>query len=141
MKGGLDTDAGVQEFEIGRRVREDEDCTPWHRRRECRSIRSYKVRIRRGLKLHFGRRIGLDKVLECERLTTVLRTYRLLARMLTTTVRRCVGSETEQKLRAREAVTPKQSAQQQESQDEIGDSPHRNQNIAGFVEARGGTRH
>ena len=50
--------------------------------------RTYKGRMRRGLKLHFGRRIGLDKVLQRERLATVLRTYRLLARMLTTTVRR-----------------------------------------------------
>ncbi len=88
MKGGLDTDAGVQEFEIGRRIRDDEDCTPGCGRREGRRIRTYKGRMRRGLKLHFGRRIGLDKVLQRERLATVLRTYRLLARMLTTTVRR-----------------------------------------------------
>ena len=125
MKGGLDTDTGVQEFEIGRRIRDDEGCTLERGRRERHGIRTYKVRIRRGLKLSFGRRIGLDKVPQRKRLAIVLRSDRLLARMLTTTVRRCVGSETEQKLRAGEAVTPKQSAQQQESQDEIGDSPHR----------------
>jgi len=110
MKGKLDTDAGVQEFEIGRRIRDDKDCTPGCDRRQGRRIRTYKVRIRRGLKLHFGRRIGLDKVLQRERLTTVLRSDRLLTRVLTTIVRRCVGRETKQKLRAREAVTPKQSA-------------------------------
>ena len=112
MKGKLDTDAGVQEFEIGRRIRDDKAGTPGCDRRQGRRIRTYKVRIRRGLKLHFGRRIGLDKVLQRERLTTVLRSDRLLTRVLTTIVRRCVGRETKQKLRAREAVTPKQSPDQ-----------------------------
>ena len=125
MKGKLDSDAGVQEFEIGRRIRDDKDFTRGCGRRERHGIRTYKGRMRGGLKLHFGRRIGLDKVPQGKRLTIVLRSDRLLARMLATAVRRCVGSETEQELRAGEAVTPEQSAEQQESQDQVGDSPHR----------------
>ena len=88
MKGKLDTDAGVQEFEIGRRIRDGKAFTPGRGRRERRRIRTYKGRMRCGLKPHFRRRIGLDKMLQRERLATVLRSDRLLARMLTTTVRR-----------------------------------------------------
>ena len=66
MKGMLDTDAGVQNFEIGRRIRDDNHSAPGFGRRYRLSIGACKVRIRRGLKVRFGRRIGLDKVLHRE---------------------------------------------------------------------------
>jgi len=107
MKEGLDADAGVQNFEIGRRIRDNNDCARgcgWSWRH---NIRTYKVRRRRGLELRFGRRICLDKVLQRKRLATVLRS----AGMFTTSVRSGVRGETEQKLRAGEAVTPEQGAE------------------------------
>src|ERR1017187_10243667 len=106
MKGGLGTDAGVQDFEIGRRIRDDHDYSPGCDWRYCLSIRARNVRIRHGLYVRFGRRICLDKVLQRKRLALVPGSDGLLAGMLTTTVRGGVGSETEQKLRAGQAVTP-----------------------------------
>jgi hypothetical protein len=99
----LDTDAGVQDFEIRRRIRNDGD---W----AARCGRRYRLSMRACRKLRFGRRIRLDKVLQRKRLAIALRSDGLLAGMLTTTVRGGVGSETEQKLRAGEAVTPEESA-------------------------------
>lgn len=130
MKGRLDTDAGVQDFETGRRVGDDNDCSSGCGWRKRLSIGARKVRKSRGMKLRFGRRICVYKVLQCKRLAIVLGTDRLLAGMFTTTVRGGVGSQTEQKLWAGEAVTPEQCAQQEESEERVGDGPHRNQSIA-----------
>ena len=95
MKGVLDTEAGVQDFEIGRRIRDNNDRTPGCEWRNRLSIGACKVRKSRGMKLRFRRRICLHKVPQRERLAIVLRTDWLLAGMLTTSVRGSVGSETE----------------------------------------------
>ena len=126
MEEALDTDAGVQEFEIGRRIRDDDGGNPGRGRRYWHAIGAGKVRKSRGMKLRLGRRVGLDKMFECERLAIALRS----AGMFATSMRGGVGSETEQKLRARQAVTPKQGSQQQQSQERIGNGPHRNCSIA-----------
>jgi hypothetical protein len=130
MREGLDTDAGVQDFEMGGRVGDGNDCSPGCGWRKRLSIGACKVRKSRGMKLRLRRRIGFDKVLQCKRLAIVLGTGGLLAGVFTTTVRGGVGSQTEKKLRAGEAVAPEQCPQQQKSQERIGNGPHRNQIIA-----------
>ena len=124
MKRVLDTNAGVQDSEIWCGMWNDNDGNGCGRRRGL-SIGGCKVYIRNGLKLRSRRRICLDKVLQGERLAIVLRSGGLLAGMLATIVRGGVGSETEQHLRAGEAITPQQCAQQQESHERIGNGPHR----------------
>jgi len=112
MKGNLDTDVGVQDFKLGWRMLDNDDCNGACGRRYGLSIGDGNMRIRRGLKTRLGRRIRLDKVLQRERLTIVLRLDGHLAGRFTAIVRGSVRSKTEQNLRAGEAVTPEQCGQQ-----------------------------
>ena len=116
MRGVLDPDVGIQDFEIGRRMREDNGRSAGHRRFNGLRNNDCEMRMGGGLKLHFWHGIRFDKMLQGRRLARVLGGGRLFAGMLTATVRGCVGEETEQDLRARETVTPEQSSQQQDSQ-------------------------
>jgi hypothetical protein len=126
----LDTEAGVYYFDIGRRMRDENHRSHGCSRHRRLSIGACQERIYGGLKLRFRRRVRLDKVLEGQRLAIVLRLGWLFAGMLTTIVRGRVGSETEHHLRAGEAITPHQRAQQQERQERIGNGPHGKQIIA-----------